>query len=80
MAEPKVHPMDLVDFRYVACPVLGREIRLKTRFTRISPSKYGPKKLIDCTGGLDCGAVSVHQGKTVTDFSSCPFGKVAFFS
>ncbi|MBW1988248.1 MAG: hypothetical protein JRI97_01745 [Deltaproteobacteria bacterium] len=70
--------MELVEFKYVYCPVLSREIRLKRAYQRKPDGSEGPKTLVDCVGAFTCGAGSVWQGKVVRDFSSCPFTSVGF--
>ncbi len=68
--------MELVDFNYVFCPVLDREIRLKYSYERHAGGKEGRKTLIDCVGAMTCGTSRVENGEVVHDFSRCPFDKV----
>ena len=71
--------MELIDFKYVFCPVMGKELRLKRLYKTGINGKSGRKKVIDCTGALKCGACSVMDEKVVYDFSNCPFRNVNFF-
>lgn|GEM_PF-5883775 len=70
--------MRLVEFKYVQCPVIDTEIRLKRSFERAPDGGEGPRSIVDCGGAFQCGAGKVSQGHVVHDFSSCPFSQVRF--
>ena len=70
--------MELVDFKYVYCPVLKRELRIKRSYERYSQTEYGRKTLIDCTGARECGALWVADEKVNKNFSGCPFNSIRF--
>jgi hypothetical protein len=73
-----MRPLDLIDFKYVYCPALQKEIRLKRAYTWSESQGAGSKTLVGCTGAFVCGAGRVADGKVRHDFSRCPFQGVRF--
>ena len=80
MARPEIKPMDLVEFKYVKCPVLKKETRLKRTYTFYGLGDEGPRHIVDCVGAAECGALSVKDCKVKHDFSRCPFNGVRFLA
>jgi hypothetical protein len=71
--------LELIDFKYVYCPVMEKELRLKRLYKTRANGTSTRKKVIDCTGALRCGACSVMDEKVIFDFTDCPFRDVNFF-
>lgn len=78
MNSPTMKSIELVDFKYVFCPVLNKELRLKRTYLRHPDGREGRKHLVDCVGAGRCGARFVEKGRVAFDFSKCPFDQVGF--
>ncbi|MFP4477205.1 MAG: hypothetical protein ACLFOY_16710 [Desulfatibacillaceae bacterium] len=72
--------LDLVEFKYVYCPVIEKEIRLKRGYEWTESEGAGPKHLVDCVGAFTCGVGYVEDGQVHHDFSRCPFHGVRFMA
>ncbi|MBI5845953.1 MAG: hypothetical protein HZB23_14935 [Deltaproteobacteria bacterium] len=76
-------PLQMVVYRYVQCPKigrdLGRDIRLTLSYDKEFGGKDGAKTLCDCECSRECGVGRVKGGVFVNDFSGCPFEKVRFW-
>ena len=73
-----IKPIDLVEFKYVYCPKIKKEIRLKFVYARHPTGKEGKRTLIDCVGAMKCGVGSIKNKKLLLNFSTCPFENMNF--
>lgn len=76
-------PLQMVIYRYVKCPKIGRDIgrdiRLTLSYDKEFGGRDGAKTLSDCECSRECGVGRVKEGVFTRDFSGCPFSGVRFW-
>lgn len=77
------NPLQMVLYKYVKCPKLGRDIgrdiRLTLSYDKAFAGPDGAKTLMDCECSRECGVGKVKNGAFEQDFTKCPFGSVRFW-